>query len=66
MKLTTLLLTSALLAPAALAFGVGAAFVSASATGIALCAIVIGDYSRKTCTYQTVLAERSERHPLAA
>ncbi|WED66213.1 hypothetical protein PXH66_05050 [Synoicihabitans lomoniglobus] len=68
MKLTATLLIAALVAPAALAFGLSAAIVSTAATGTAIAAIALGDYGSKACTYAdtTVTAPRTERHPLAA
>ena len=66
MKTTAFLLVAALVAPAALAFGLSAAVVSTAATGIALSSIALGDYGKSSCSYADTLAKRAERHPLAA
>ncbi len=66
MKATAFLLVAALLAPAALAFGLSAALVSTAATGAALSSIALGDYGKSRCSYADAPAKRTERHPLAA
>ncbi|WP_221032312.1 hypothetical protein [Actomonas aquatica] len=73
MKATAFLLVTALVTPAALAFGASAAVVGATATGIALSSIALGDYGKRTCSYRDhdtakakANAKQAERHPLAA
>ena len=67
MKSTAFLLVVALITPAALALGFGAALVSAVATGVALTSIALSDYGKPTCTYlETISARSTERLPLAA
>jgi hypothetical protein len=69
MKVTAILLVTALVAPATIAFGASAAIVSALATSVALSSIALSDYGKSTCTYHRTLAHvapRAERHPLAA
>jgi len=66
MKLTALLLTIAPVAPATLALGASTALVATAATGIALASIALGDYGKTPVTYDRTVAQRRERHPLAA
>ena len=68
MKTTIALLTTALMAPAAILFGLAVPIAFGATAILGVSSIALGDYAKPSPEYHRVVAKskQSETHPLAA